>query len=449
MSEADSKRAFYRQGSWMVIATFVSGLLMFAVHIFGGWMRPEEYGLFVTLLQILNLMMIPALGLQTVFAQQTAVAIEPQQRYDLAMSTQKMLLICLCVWGAILLLILLKQEAILELLKIEKPTALYVTLLLGLPQLWLPVLLGILQGKQNFAWLGGAAIVNGLGRFVAVGIIVTLLSGQAAGATTGVLIGLTTACLLAGWHGRQTWLGQSGASRGNFNAKAWMARVVPLTLGMGAGLFMLSADMIAARAILPEVDSGPYGAAGMIGRGLVAFTAPLAAVMFPKLVREATEAKSGVLGQTFLSTTILGVLAGIGCSLAAWLLPDIVDHFSVLASKKKTLTDIASLIPYFIWSMLPLALGNVFVAALLAQERYRAVPWLVAIAIVYGLTLVWLTKTASAPTTLESWKGFWHTTDAIPPSPRTIILTLGGFNLAFLGTAAALARRYASSPESR
>ena len=48
MSKADSKHVFYRQGSWMVIATFVSGLLMFAVHIFGGWMSPEEYGLILT-----------------------------------------------------------------------------------------------------------------------------------------------------------------------------------------------------------------------------------------------------------------------------------------------------------------------------------------------------------------------------------------------------------------
>ena len=180
MSKADSKHVFYRQGSWMVIATFVSGLLMFAVHIFGGWMSPEEYGLFVTLLQILNLMMIPALGLQTVFAQQTAAATEPQQRHDLAKSTQKMLLICLYAWIAISSLILLNREAILELLKIEKPTALYVTLLLGLPQLWLPMMLGILQGRQNFAWLGSAAIVNGVGRFAAVGIIVMLLGGQAA-----------------------------------------------------------------------------------------------------------------------------------------------------------------------------------------------------------------------------------------------------------------------------
>ncbi|MDP7179252.1 MAG: hypothetical protein QF749_13280, partial [Verrucomicrobiota bacterium] len=122
---------------------------------------------------------------------------------------------------------------------------------------------------------------------------------------------------------------------------------------------------------------------------------------------------------------------GIGCTLAAWLLPGIIDHFPTLAAKKKIVTEITPLIPYFIWSMLPLALGNVFVAALLAKERYCAVPWLVGIAFAYGLTLAWLANTAA------------------PPSQQTIILTLGGFNLAFLGTAAALARRYAAAPESR
>ena len=428
MSQVESRIAFYRQGSWMVIATFVSGLLMFAVHMFGPWMRSEEYGLFVTLLQILNLMMIPALGLQTVFAQQTAAAIEPQQRHDLAKSTRKMLLICLYVWMAFAVIVLLNQEGILESLKIKKPTALYVTLLLGLPQLWLPVLFGILQGKQNFAWLGGAAIANGVGRFAAVGIIVAVLGGQAAGATTGVFIGLSTACLLAGWHGRQAWLGQAGASQGTFEAKAWLKRIIPLTLGLGAGQFMLSADMIAARAILPEADSGPYGAAGMIGRGLVIFAAPLAAVMFPKLVREAAQSKqSGVLGRTFLATVLLGVLTALACSGVAWLIPSIIDRFDALAANREALTDIAALMPFFVWSMLPLALANVFVAALMARERYRAVPWLVAIAIAYGLTLALLANTAE------------------PPSQQTIILTLGGFNLVFLGTAAALAKRYGQS----
>ena len=127
----------------------------------------------------------------------------------------------------------------------------------------------------------------------------------------------------------------------------------------------------------------------------------------------------------------------VKCS--SWLTPKlscssilgIIDNFPALAGKKKIITEITPLIPYFIWSMLPLALGNVFVAALMAKERYRAVPWLVGIALAYGLTLVWLANAAE------------------PPPPQSIILTLGGFNLLFLGAAAALARRYAATPTGR
>ncbi|MED6314839.1 MAG: hypothetical protein VX704_07375 [Verrucomicrobiota bacterium] len=429
MSETASKISFYRQGSWMVIATCVSGMLMFSVHLFGGWMSREEYGLFVTLLQILNLMMIPALGLQTMFAQQTAAVASRQQQADLAISIRSVLLICLGVWATIAMGAALYRAGIIELLKITNPVALWVTIALGLPQLWLPVLLGILQGCQNFAWLGGAAVANGLGRFAAVGVIVALLGGQAAGATCGVLIGLTTACIIAGWHGRQTWLGQEVKSQGQFDTKSWLTRIVPLTLGLGAGQFMLSADMIAARTILPVADSGPYGFAGMIGRGLVIFTAPLAAVMFPKLVREATS--SGVLSQACLGTASLGALTCIGCTIAALLIPNIAGDLPGLAARADILAEVAPLIPYFTWSMLPLSLANVFVAALLARERYRAVPWLVGVAVAYGLALAWLSN------------------DASHSSQKTIILTLGGFNLVYLGTAVYFARHYTTSPESR
>ena len=49
---SESRETFFRQGSWMLTATFLGGVLMFAVHFFGGWMNRGEYGLFVTLLQV-------------------------------------------------------------------------------------------------------------------------------------------------------------------------------------------------------------------------------------------------------------------------------------------------------------------------------------------------------------------------------------------------------------
>ena len=159
----------------------ISGLLMFAVHFFGGWMTTNEYGLFVTLLQVLNIIMIPALGLQTVFAQQAALAKNSIDQANLSISIQKISLYCIIIWGIVLLLLTANKDPILSAFKIKNPLIFYLTLIIGLPQLFLPILLGLLQGKQNFRWLGMASITNGLIRFLLIGILVVFFGLQSIG----------------------------------------------------------------------------------------------------------------------------------------------------------------------------------------------------------------------------------------------------------------------------
>src|SRR4051794_21643200 len=71
----DAKQTFFRQGSWMMIASVGAGAFMFAVHFFSDAVGKKEYGIFVTLLSLLANISIPGLGLQMVFAQQTAAAL--------------------------------------------------------------------------------------------------------------------------------------------------------------------------------------------------------------------------------------------------------------------------------------------------------------------------------------------------------------------------------------
>src|SRR5271155_2724780 len=76
---------FFRQSGWMMFAATASGLLMYCVHpIVSRGMPKGEYGVFTTLLQVVSLMSIPAIGLQTVFAQQAASAITEEQQHTLA-----------------------------------------------------------------------------------------------------------------------------------------------------------------------------------------------------------------------------------------------------------------------------------------------------------------------------------------------------------------------------
>jgi len=59
----------------------------------------------------------------------------------------------------------------------------------------------------------------------------------------------------------------------------------------GRNIFIMSADSLVVRAYFDGEQTGLYAAAAMIGRALVFFTVPLAAVMFPKIVQSAARAR--------------------------------------------------------------------------------------------------------------------------------------------------------------
>ncbi|MEO6181835.1 MAG: hypothetical protein ABIP76_01725 [Verrucomicrobiota bacterium] len=398
MSTEDHKKDFTRQGSWMVITTFLSGVCMFAVHVFGLYFTQNEYAEFQALIQMINLMAIPGIGLQTVFAQQTAAAISVEKKAALAGTVQTVAKWTFFLWLAMALTIFIFQKNVLSGLKISAPVQLWITVALGLTQLWGPILNGVMQGQQNFLWLGWVGIFNGLGRFVLVGIIVILLAGRVTGAIIGVAMAIATVFLIALIQTRAVWLRPKPAYV--FNWKPWLEKVIPLTLGLGASQFIFSVDFLFVRAVLGEDQTGFYGAAGMIGRGLVMFTAPLTIVMFPKIVHNLSHGKkTGVLAYTTISTAALCGLAAAGCTVVAFILrgvavsPDLAkgyltpNLFEKLRTHTEALSVIGQLIPWFVWCMLPLALANVLLNNLMARKQFRVVPYLLLVVASYFTTL--------------------------------------------------------------
>ncbi|MBM3839093.1 MAG: hypothetical protein FJ398_14215 [Verrucomicrobia bacterium] len=409
MNPASNKLAFFRQSSWMIAATTAGGLFMYAVHVPALARLPEdEYAVFATLLQAINLMLIPGLSLQIVFAQQAAGARTEGEKRRLTGAVRALLAAIVAVWVALALAALLFQNGALTALKITNPAALWVTVAAFLPTLSLYLMQGLLQGTQNFLWLGWVGILNGLGRFLFVLVAVVWLGGHAAGAMAGPLMGMVAALALAMWQTGENWSGPFEP----FEWRPWLARVVPLTLGLAASQIMLAADMIIVRAHF-QSETGLYAAAGTIARGLVIFTGPVAMVMFPKIVRSLSSAERlGLLGQALLGTGTLASLAALACTF----LPEL--PFRIL---KPAYLPIAPLLPWFAWAMMPLTLTNVLINDLLARSRYRAVPWLLAVALAYIVALSLVAKPASAG---ESLSGF-----------KLVVQTIGAFNLLLLGVA--------------
>ena len=399
----EHRSSFFRQSGWMMVTTVGSGVLMALVHIFSKFIPDAEYAAFGTLLQFLNWITIPAIGLQVTFAQQTSSVTTLAAKQQLAGTVRAVVGGTFAIWIIIATICFIYQPQLLRSLKIANPTALWVTVLLGLVMLWLPITFGLLQGRQNFLWLGWASVFNGGGRILLAGVIVLLLGGWAAGIMTGALLGAIVALAIGMWHNRD--LFNSPAER--FDSAAWLRRVVPLSLACGASLFLFSADLIAVQTHLSgAVNTAPYVFGGTLARALVIFTAPLISVMFPKIVHSAVRKKESDLMLLTLGLTLVLVLIGVaGLALGGPLL--------IQLGSKKAYVSFVPLLPIFAFSMAPLALGNVLLNNLMAHSRFQCVPALLAVA-----------------------AGYWIALQQYHDSFLTVIRVLGVFNLLFLAVCA-------------
>ena len=284
----DSKTAFVRQSSWMVIATFVGGMLMTLVHTVARKMGAEDYATFVTLLRLLIVLGIPSAALQTVFAQQAADAHDEEREQQLAATTRAILGLTFLLWLVVGLGVLGAYQPICRALKIADPVV--AGLNYGITtsfdsSLRFPVLKGLpCKGCTGFGGLGWLQIVDGVGRFGMTLVFVLALNGKAASTMFGCAIGQIATLALGAWFTRDIWTRHRAAA---FPWRRWIKRALPLTMGLAAVLLMSSIDMLFVENHFSDTRlTALYGGAMLTGFAIVQFIAPVAAVMFPRIVTQ-------------------------------------------------------------------------------------------------------------------------------------------------------------------
>ena len=380
----------------MVGCTTLAGVFMFGVHGLGlVFLNAASYGLFMVLLNLVNFSTILSPGIQTVFAYETAGVKNLRAEKTLSANIVGVLVVLTCLWGLGFGVVFIGESWILAKLKMTSSRGLWVTLLVILPHLWLPVLMGVLQGRQLFGWLGWAVLCNGAGRFLTIFCLFAFLGANINWIMLGPLIGVLGALIVSGIICRD--LLCLGSER--IAWQRWFLRAIPFALGPGVFQFMLTADAIVARANFEEIESGHYAAATLVGRGLVMFVGPLAGVMFPRLVKE----RSGHTGSKLVRDTALATFGVVICvSLFSWiaclLAPRLLDYASsatwlpaavsgALESKGPALLWVAGVVPLFLIAMGPLAIANVFVSHLVALKEFRKISCLIVVVLAYGIGL--------------------------------------------------------------
>jgi O-antigen/teichoic acid export membrane protein len=378
---SEKKHSFFRQSGWMVMATFTGGIFMAGVQALAGQMRDTDCNNFVALLGLSVVFGgVPAAALQTIFAQQAAAAMT-EEKIGLLTATVRALLRSIFIgWLVVAGLALIFTGPLAAALGVKDPAALRIMLLCILSLIWGPVFKGVLQGEHRFAPLGWLLILEGVVRIGTFILLVLVLKGGAAAGVWAVFAGQYL--VLAIGIGL-TWKVWSAKTPIAFSWKAWLKRGAPLTMGLGAYVSLTRLDnlfvnsLFAAKMYQSEVKL--YMCAMFIGFAITQFIAPITAVMFPTIVRNlALSKKSNAVVVTLGVTAAFACLAAVGCTLLPTL-PLRILHYNVAA---------APLVPWFAWAVLPLTLAYVLIQNLLAQERYAAAPWLIAVPVSYGLALM-------------------------------------------------------------
>lgn len=375
-----TRTVFFRQSGWMMFATVAGGAFMWGVHFLSKKIPEAEYSALVTLLAAT--IVIPTMPLQMVFAHQTALALATDRRKELASMIRFAWLGTFVLWLVAACGVAVFQGQIAQRWQMPNAAALWPTLVVALGCLWQPLFGGLLQGAQNFLWLGWMNILSGIARLALAAFVVFVLQGYAAGIMTAIMLSFAVPLGVGIWQTRSLWFGPGA----QFNRRELLDQIIPLMAGFGAFQFLFSADTMFVKAYFAPDEVAYYGAAGVFARALVWAAGPLAAVMFPKIVHSTARAqKTDLMPLTLLCTGVL-VTAGVA---ALWVLgPWLVR----LVYKENYVRITMQILPWYAGAMVPLSLLNVLVNNLLAQGRFRIVPWLILLAAGYAAALTRFNK---------------------------------------------------------
>jgi O-antigen/teichoic acid export membrane protein len=358
-ADAGHKASFFRQSGWLMIANVGGGMLMWAVHFLAKRIPESEYGVFGAFLAVV--MVLPTMPLQMVLAQQTAQALAKQRPNEVSGVIRLFWLGTALIWLVAAVLVLVFQNAILARWQLHDPIGLWLTLPIVLFSIWMPMFWGVLQGQQNFLWLGWSMILNGIGRIGVAAAAVLLLHQYSSGMLSGVLLGILVAFGIAAWQTRGLWT----LTPAPFDWRGLLRQVTPLLLAFLGFQILFTADTLLVKSYFSAEDAGFYVSAGTLSRALMWLVLPLASVMFPRMVHSATRGdKSNLMGTVLLGTAVLAI-AGV---LGLWLLGPFVVKF---VYKQSYVAVATAILPWYAAAMVPLAMGNVLLNNLLASPNSR------------------------------------------------------------------------------
>jgi O-antigen/teichoic acid export membrane protein len=366
------RKSFLRSATVVAVAMAIMNVAAYGFTLIGSRrLMPEQFGAITALLGLLLIGNVASLGLQATGARQLAThtgdgaetladaMLKAGRRSAAGLTVLCLLLTPVFMW-------LLHIDSVISILLLA-PTLGGLTLMGSQ--------LGVLQGSHRWTELAAVYTATGIGRLV-LGGGALLVHPSLDWAMAGLAVGAAVPPLLGQFFLR----GSSGA--GPQDVKAVLRETVHGTHTLLAFFALANADVLFARSLLDEKDSGYYAAGLIIAKACLFLPQFVIVLVFPSLANSP--------GDTLRLRRAIFAVAGLGaCAVAGTLvLPGIVVE--VIGGKEKY----APLGPYtwlFAVAGSAYAVLQLVVYAAIAQQEKRAALgiWLglVVLAVAAGIVL--------------------------------------------------------------
>ncbi len=348
-----------------------SGLLFMAVALasvfnyafqiaMGRMLLPKEYGMMNALLSIFMIVIIPLTPLFTVITRKMAEYKALNDLSHIHYLYRRMSKMIIAGGLCIMFVFITLSPVLRDYFRIPSLVAIGITALSFVPTLSYNLNLAVLQGVQDYKWLGINQVVSGPARFIIAMLFVWFGFGL-----NGAMAGIFVAgflCSGISYVSASRYVKDIHEESGSPQAMS-MADVAPVFLATFAFTILSQADIVLVKHYFSAYEAGVYSSAGVLGKTFMYIPGAIVLAMFPMVTEQYALNQSSRL-LLFKSLLITVIISGSG-ALFFYIFPDTV--INVIYGHQYA--SAAPILKYYGLAMLPLSLLMVLMNYLIAREK--------------------------------------------------------------------------------
>ena len=353
-----------RAGTIVFLGIAVANVGNYLFHFISArLLGPASYGDVASLVAVTGLISLPLIGVQLAITRYVAAFAEGGAKKSINLLFTRSLRFALLAAIVVTLGVGAVLIPLRTVLGIDSLAAVILAVLVTVPALTSPVVLGLAQGLQLFALFSVSLALGPVLRPLLAAIL--LLAGLGvAGALGATLVSTILATAVPLWLLRH-WLTRESSASSPVPGREMATYLLPAIVAVLSITSLTTIDVIVAKAALSDHDAGLYGSASLIGRVILYLPAAVVLVLLPKVsAREA-------VGRESRDVLMKSLLVTGGFCLLGTIIYAVVPKLVVFLAFGSSFEEASGLLWMFGLAMSGFALLNVLLAYHLGRGEYH------------------------------------------------------------------------------